>query len=44
MENKIIKNVFMGHFEDIPEQNSSLIRLFLSSTTSGELLNISSIY
>ena len=38
MENKIdlrIKNLFRGKFEDIPEQNSTLIRLFLSSTTTG---------
>ena len=35
-----IQNIFMGNFEHIPEQNTSLIRLFLSSTTSGELLNI----
>jgi hypothetical protein len=31
-----IENVFKGKFEDTPEQNSSLVRLFLSSTTSGE--------
>jgi hypothetical protein len=30
-----IQNLLMGRFENIPEQNSSLIRLFLSSTTSG---------
>ncbi len=35
-----IKNVFKGKFEHIPEHNSSLIRLFLSSTTSGEFLNL----
>ncbi len=34
-----IQNVFMGKFEHIPEHNSSLIRLFLSSTTSGEFSN-----
>ena len=37
MENEIdlIKNLFRGKLKDIPEQNSTLIRLFLSSTTSG---------
>ena len=30
-----IQNLMMGNFEDIPEQNSSLVRLFLSSTTIG---------
>jgi hypothetical protein len=46
MENEIdsrIKNVFVGKFEDTTEQNSLLVRLFLSSTTSGEFLNILSI-
>ena len=38
-----IQNVFRGRFERIPQHNSSLIRLFLSSTTSGEFLNILSI-
>jgi len=41
IENKMdlrIKNLFLGKFEDIPEQNSTLIRLFLSSTTSGTYL------
>ena len=43
IENKMnlrIKNLFLGKFEDIPEQNSTLIRLFLSSTTSGTYLII----
>ena len=35
-----LQNLFIGKFEHIPEQNSSLIRLFLSSTTSGEFSNI----
>ena len=37
MENKkdLIKNLFLGNFNDTPEQNSTLVRLFLSSTTSG---------
>ena len=38
MDNKMnltIKNLFRGKFEDTPQQNSTLIRLFLSSTTSG---------
>ena len=33
-----ILNLMVGNFEDIPEQNSGLIRLFLSSTTSGTYL------
>jgi hypothetical protein len=37
MENEIdlVKNLFRGKFEEIPEENSTLVRLFLSSTTSG---------
>ena len=41
-DSRILK-LFKGSFEHIPVQNSSLIRLFLSSTTSGEFLNILSI-
>ena len=40
IDSKIL-NIFKGSLEHIPEQNSSLIRLFLSSTTSGEFLDIS---
>ena len=34
-----IQYVLKMKFEHIPEQTSSLVRLFLSSTTSGEFLN-----
>ena len=42
MENKIglVKNLFRGKFEDIPKENSTLVRLFLSSTFSGVYLRI----
>ena len=36
MENKLdlrIQILFSGNLEDIPEQNTALIRLFLSTTT-----------
>ena len=37
MENEkdLIKNLFRGNFKDTPEQNSTSVRLFLSSQTSG---------
>ena len=47
MENNVelrIQNLMLGNFEDIPEQNSSLVRLFLSSTTSGTYHLFSLIY
>jgi hypothetical protein len=34
-----LQNILKMKFEHIPEQTSSLVRLFLSSTTSGEFLN-----
>ena len=34
-----IRDLFSGKFREIPEQNSSLVRLFISSTNSGMYSN-----
>jgi hypothetical protein len=39
-EEPLVKRIFTGDFEYVPDPRSSLVRIFLSSTFSGITLNL----